>query len=192
MNPTWSRSWPAGDGKLACRGEASQNKPIRRPPAHIGRPGMGDGQRCIGSNDRKICSQGVLTFEGYGMRQGISCKLGVGVFRRPGSVVSARCSGLGADPARVPGAKYPAPGTRYVVLVFEKPAHGVYMLQDRNGGIRITRQSFSVLIFQIFSRYIGVHRGHTAMDSSLVTSSLHRFLLNPNDIVKSSRWSWQV
>ena len=39
-----------------------------------------------------------------------------------------RRSGTGS---RVPGARYPGPGTRYRVLVFEKPAHGVCMMQDR-------------------------------------------------------------
>jgi hypothetical protein len=34
---------------------------------------------------------------------------------------------------QVPGARYPVPGTRYQALVFEKPAHGVCMMQDRNG-----------------------------------------------------------
>jgi hypothetical protein len=39
---------------------------------------------------------------------------------------------------RVPGARYPRPGTRYQALVFEKPAHGVCMMQDRNGQDWIT------------------------------------------------------
>ena len=48
----------------------------------------------------------------------------------------ARSSVLGVRPSalirsRVPGARYPGPGTRYRVLVFEKPAHGVCMMQDR-------------------------------------------------------------
>jgi hypothetical protein len=42
----------------------------------------------------------------------------------------ARSSVLGIRPSalirsRVPGARYPGPGTRYQALVFKKPAHGV-------------------------------------------------------------------
>jgi hypothetical protein len=56
------------------------------------------------------------------------------------SVLGARCSVLGVDSAPVPGtrsqvsdSRCPIPGTRYLAPVFEKPAHGVCMMQDRNG-----------------------------------------------------------
>jgi hypothetical protein len=39
----------------------------------------------------------------------------------------------------VPGARYPIPGTRYLAPVFEKPAHGVCMMQDRKGAILAIR-----------------------------------------------------
>jgi len=51
----------------------------------------------------------------------------------------ARSSVLGIRPSalirsRVPGARYPEPGTRYLAPVFEKPAHGVCKMQDGGGG----------------------------------------------------------
>jgi uncharacterized membrane protein YdfJ with MMPL/SSD domain len=59
-------------------------------------------------------------------------KPGVRVFRWPGSVFGARCSVLGVGPAPVPGtrsqvpdSRYPIPGTRNLVLVFENPHMGL-------------------------------------------------------------------
>ena len=57
-----------------------------------------------------------------------------------GAGLGPRCSvsglrrrfGSGAG-YQVPGARYPEPGTRYQAPVFEKPAHGVCMMQDRSG-----------------------------------------------------------
>jgi hypothetical protein len=64
--------------------------------------------------------------------------------RFPVPGLPARSSVLGIRPSaairsRVPGARYPVPGTRYLVpggmpvSCFEKPAHGVCMMQDKNG-----------------------------------------------------------
>jgi len=54
--------------------------------------------------------------------------------------VCAFSSVLGVRPSalirsRVPGARYPGPGTRYQVPVFKKPAHGVCKMQDRKGAV---------------------------------------------------------
>jgi len=46
---------------------------------------------------------------------------------RPLASIRLRC--------RVPGARYPVPGTQYMALVFEKRAHGVCNLYRSSGGI---------------------------------------------------------
>jgi hypothetical protein len=56
------------------------------------------------------------------------------------SVLGARYPAFGANPVRVsgiryqvPGSRYLTPGTWYQVPAFEKPAHGVCMMQDKKG-----------------------------------------------------------
>jgi hypothetical protein len=56
------------------------------------------------------------------------------------SVLGARHPAFGANPVRVsgiryqvPGSRYLTPGTWYQVPAFEKPAHGVCMMQDKKG-----------------------------------------------------------
>jgi hypothetical protein len=58
--------------------------------------------------------------------------------RFPVSGLPARSSVLGLRPSaligsRVPGARYPGPGTRYQAPVFEKAAHGVCKIGPRGG-----------------------------------------------------------
>jgi len=140
-------SWPrrrcsgAGSGfpRLICGGSPSPVPTVRSWPPWPDRPFGRWGEKCR-VRVRDLASPGGISKL---WMQGTGCRPGVRVFQWPGSVFGARCPAFGVDSAPVPGtrsqvsdSRYPIPGTRYLAPVFEKPAHGVCIIQDAGWGRR--------------------------------------------------------